>query len=174
MRRGRPAAKLSPTQATLIIVFMIAFSGCKTDVDIPDVVREPEIAGEIALREFEEGDTAVLHTVEGDQVQIDLNRTARIGGSTDADEGDLFLYGTQPDGPWFWSGPLLDDPVTGRQCAYLGGPALEQGDSITFAIGLRLPKAADFDPAEVRNGEYLSSRRVFCVDENGEVTRYGV
>lgn len=179
MGGGRPGAKLSPTQATLIIVVvLLVTSGCKTGVDIPDVVREPEVVGEVldVAAPPEEGprERRARFTLRDDRaVDIDLNSARNIGGPEPA-EGQLLLYGTQPDGPWFWSGPLLDDPVTGRQCAGIVGRALDEGESIVFEIGLRLPKAEDFDPAEVRDGVFSNPVREFCIDEHGEVTRYGV
>jgi hypothetical protein len=157
---------------------MLLGSACDTGVDIPDVVREPQVVGEVLTREpvVDQSPNERRYLYElagGDMVDLDLNSALRVGNGPAPDEGFLLLYGAEPDGPWFWSGPLRDDPVTGRQCAYVGGPALEQGGWIVFEIGLRLRKASDFDPAEIRNGEFTSPTRVFCINEHGEVTRYG-
>ncbi|MDQ4107784.1 MAG: hypothetical protein M3138_03125 [Actinomycetota bacterium] len=169
----RAVARRPPRPLTLAVaLFMLLGNACETGVDIPDVVREPEITGEIAVREFVDGSVVEVETVQGEQVRIELNRTARIGGSTDPDEGDLLLYGTEPDGPWFWSGPLLDDPRTGGNCAELMAPALEDGNFIVFEIGVRLPKAPDFDPFEVTDGQFTDPTKGFCLNERGEVTRY--
>ena len=180
MSLGRHAATgLSLRKATIVLTTsLLVLSGCGTGIDIPDVVREPETVGEVLTREpvVDQGPGERRYSFEldtGDVVDIDLNGSLRVGDGPAPDEGFLLLYGTEPDGAWFWSGPLLDDRVTGRKCAYMGGPALEQGDSIIFEIGLQLPKADDFDPAEIRDGQFLSPTRVFCVDELGEVTRYG-
>lgn len=176
MRRGRPVAtKMSPIRATIAFAALLfVASGCDTGVDIPDVVREPEIAGEIERRADLPDGPLRLTVVGGAEIELDRMTATNLRPGTDPNEGDLFLYGTEPDGPWFWSGPLLDDRVAGRQCAGIAGPALEEGDAIVFEIGLRLPKAPDFDPAEQRDGVYSNPAREFCIDEHGEVTRFGL
>ena len=171
-RNARTEMLLSRAAAVFVIPMLVS-AACNTGVDIPDVVRAPQVAGEVIQRtDLAEGPIE-LTLSGGTRVELDRVTAVNLRPGTDPNEGDLLLYGTEPDGPWFWSGPLVDDPVTGSQCAYMGGPALEQGASIVFAVGLRLPKAEDFDPAEIRDGEFPSATRVFCVDELGEVTRYG-
>jgi len=178
---GRHARTRIPLRRAAVVLAMsvLAATACDTGVDIPDLVREPQIVGEVLTREpvVDQGPNERRYLYElagGDTVDLDLNSALRVGDGPAPDEGFLVLYGTEPDGPWFWSGPLLDDSVTGRQCATIGGPALEEGASIVFEIGLRLPKAPDFDPAEIRDGEFSDPTRYFCIDEHGEVTRYGV
>jgi hypothetical protein len=161
-----------------MFLLWVAVTGCDTGVDIPDVVREPQIVGEVLTREpvVDQGPSERRYLYDlagGDMVDLDLNSALRVGDGPAPDEGFLLLYGTEPDGVWLWAGPLRDDPVTGRQCAYMEGRALEEQDSIVFEIGLRLPKAPDFDPAEQVDGEYTAPDRVFCIDEHGEVSRYG-
>lgn len=158
----------------LVLALLITVTACKTSVDIPDVVREPEIAGEVVQRvDLAEGPIE-LTLSRGQRIELDRMTATNLRPGTDPNEGDLLLYGTEPDGPWFWSGPLLDDPVTGRQCAGMAGPALDDGEAIVFEIGIRLPKAADFDPAEQRDGVFSNPTREFCIDEFGEVTRFGL
>jgi len=140
----------------------------------PDVVRTPELAAEIVTRTNLAGGAIELTPADGEALQLDRTAALNLRPGTDPNEGDLLLYGTEPDGPWFWSGPLLDDSVTESQCATIAGPAIEQGDSILFEIGLRLPKAPDFDPAEQTDGQFTDPTRFFCVDGDGHVTRYGV
>lgn len=157
-----------------MVLLWVAVTGCDTGIDIPDVVREPEVAGEVERRvDLAEG--PIQLTLSGDAlIELDRMTATNLRPGTDPNEGDLLLYGTVPNGPWFWSGPLLDDPITGRQCAGIAGPALDDGDAIVFEIGLRLPKASDFDPAEQRDGVFSNPAREFCIDERGEVTRFGL
>jgi hypothetical protein len=156
------------------LLVALVLAACKTGVDIPDIVHEPELAGEIVQRvDLAEGPIE-LTLSGGERIELDRMTAANLRPGTDPNEGDLLLYGTEPDGPWFWSGPLLDDPVTGRQCAGIPGPALDDGEAIVFEIGMRLPKAADFDPAEQRDGVFSNPTREFCIDEFGEVTRFGL
>jgi hypothetical protein len=46
-------------------------------------------------------------------------------------------------------------------------------DHIKFTNGLRLPKAATFDPGLGHDGVYQLRGVAFCVDSSGAVTRYG-
>lgn len=161
-----------------LLATFIGLTGCNTDVDIPELVRTPELIGEVTASEAatdeQSGERRFVYRLEGTEVvDIDLNSAVNIGGGHEPQVGDLLLYGEEPEGPWFWSGQLRDDPVTDGTCTLIEGRAVEQGNSIVFEIGLRLPRAPDFDPAEQTDGEYTQPNRYFCINEHGEVTRYG-
>lgn len=158
-------------------LLVAVLTGCKTDVRIPDVVREPSVVGEISeiLPGGTEspGDRLALYRLDtSDTLTVDLNSATSLLQNREPGEGDLLLYGEEPDGPWFWSGPLLHDPRTGGQCAEIMAPALDEGDTIVFELGLRLPKADGFDPFDVTDGEFSDPTKGFCLNERGEVTRY--
>jgi hypothetical protein len=161
---------------SFVVVLMVALAACESTVNIPDVVREPQVVAEVVgvapAREEVPHERRAQFDLSNDQVVVlELNSARNLGGP-EPGEGDLFLYGTEPDGPWFWSGPLLDDPRTGGQCAEIMAPARDEGDTIAFEIGLRLPKADDFDPFEVTDGQFTDPTQGFCLNERGEVTRY--
>lgn len=153
-------------------VVLLTLVGCKAAVDIPDIVRTPDHAGDVEHREDLADGPIQLTLSGGAEVELDRISALNLRPGTDPAEGDLLLYGTEPDGPWFWSGPLLDDPRTGGQCAEIMAPALDEGGTIAFEIGLRLPKADDFDPFEVTDGQFTDPTQGFCLNERGEVTRY--
>jgi hypothetical protein len=52
----------------------------------------------------------------------------------------------------------------------LGG--VDDGDHIKFENGLRLPKAAGFDPGRAKTGVYQIPLVGFCINSFGAVTRY--
>ena len=174
--RWRRASPRMLLRAATVLVASLVLSACKSSVDIPDVVREPEVVGEVlevasAPEEGPRERRAQFSLIDDQVVVIDLNSARNLGGP-EPREGQLLLYGVESDGPWFWSGPLLDDPRSGGQCAEIMAPALEDGDAIVFEIGLRLPKASDFDAFEVTDGQFTDPTKGFCVNERGEVTRY--
>ena len=45
---------------------------------------------------------------------------------------------------------------------------------IDMSNGLRLKKAADFDPGTTKDERYATERFAFCVNSRGEVTSYGI
>jgi hypothetical protein len=69
---------------------------------------------------------------------------------------------------------LRTDPVPQAPPGCFGLPAagLDDGDHIKFDNGLRLPKAASFDPGPARNGVYDWPQHTFCVDAAGKVMLY--
>ena len=170
-------ARLPTTMWLAVAILGLALSACKTDVTLPSVLREPDVVGEVLSREpvVDQGPEERRYTLvlsNGDALDLDLNHGLRVGGGPAPDEGFLLLYGTEPDGPWFWSRPLRDDPRTGGQCAEIMAPALDEGETIAFEIGLRLPKAEGFDSFDVTDGRFTDPTQGFCLNERGEVTRY--
>ncbi|MGI8658586.1 MAG: hypothetical protein ACR2K4_07445 [Candidatus Limnocylindria bacterium] len=174
--RDRAVVHLSSPSSLPILLLLLALTACKTGVEIPDIVREPEVVGTVVEVSFPgaeaPAESRALHELaDGQVIEIERNSAIALRGP-DPQVGDLLLYGTQPDGTWFWSGPLLDDPRSGGECAEIMAPALDEGDSIVFEIGLRLPKADGFDPFEVTDGQFNDPTKGFCLNERGEVTRY--
>jgi hypothetical protein len=90
-----------------------------------------------------------------------MNSIRNLRPGTDPDPAEILLYGHDPDGqPWLWSGD---------ECS-LPSRALDEGETIAFEFGLRLPKADDFDPGWITDGEFSNELDSLCINEDGEVT----
>ncbi len=99
-----------------------------------------------------------------------------VYGGGPPDVGDLLLGGTGPDGPWV--ARLVSDSIAGGEpdCFRLDGFGTDRGDMIETDAGIRLPKAAQFDPGLETEGDaqrYTNSLDPkFCVNPDGQVTSF--
>jgi hypothetical protein len=66
------------------------------------------------------------------------------------------------------------DGIEVRQATRLENWASDAGDSIVFDVGIRLPKAPDFDPGGVTGDEFRAAPGIpFCIGAGGRVVSYG-
>jgi hypothetical protein len=98
-----------------------------------------EASGLGALLVFDQHNVRyITSTVIGEWARDKLTRWALLTGNGE---------------PWLW---------VGDECA-LPSRALDKGDSIGFEVGLRLPKADDFDPGWITAGEFSNERNSLCI-----------
>lgn len=85
-------------------------------------------------------------------------------------EGSLLLAGQDPDGSWWYE--IAEGTANPEGCWPIFGGSFDEGTTIWFSSGLRVPKAPDFeirvppgsDPARAFPGH---TDDLVCVDEQG-------
>lgn len=112
------------------------------------------------------------------QVYVPASMLTVAGGGRD----DLLLGGTDQAGDWFAIIPPTSRTDLPSDCYELDGWGTDEGDSILTDVGLRLSKAAGFDPEILPltpggfvptthpGMRYEATQQVFCLDTAGEVT----
>jgi hypothetical protein len=146
---------------------------CPIDAETPEpsptgkAVYVPEAAAIVrsaVLTDASEGRDMSVRLSSGIEVTVDLNDTTRLRDRA-PDVGDLFFYGQREGERWFLAIPGRDPT-----CYIVEGYATDVGEAIEFDFGLRLPKAADFDPGSVSGGRFANpAGPQFCVNAEGEV-----
>ncbi len=160
-------------------VVLAVMAGCGSRAPGP---YNPEVTGVIDATE--PGGPSITRYVLEDGATFDaniLNSSAttivyRAGNNGDV-IGDLLLGGSIDDHPWVAflapdGGSDLPD-----ECYALYGPATDEGDTILFDIGIRLPKAPAFDAGFLGNPyeqpypgrRYDAPLQTFCVNREGLV-----
>lgn len=144
----------------------------------PGTIVDPEVSGlTTSASPIVDGSSTV--TVDGTQLQFDLEgrNVARLYG--DAALNGVVLYGTQPR-PWYVGTSPPDDGC------YLvsGARAFDDPDAVILVysqldgVGIRIPKAPGFDPGTQLShygptkGQYISTGLPgFCLDAHGRMAR---
>ena len=134
----------------------------------------PTTVGVVAGIDRLAGNAVDYHLSSGATVKVDF-ATARIllpdGGPS---EGDLLLSGIEPAGRMWVAGLKPNDSAdVPPGCYQLLDTGIGTDGFIDLSIGVRLPKAPEFDPGPVSNERYDLERVTFCVNERGEVLSYG-
>lgn len=172
-RLPRPAlVHGAPAFRWLIILVALGSAGC-----LPAATPEPlvpTVAGVVAEVEQLAGARVAYRLETGEVVEIDFDKDEVPEGTRSAVQGDLFLSGTNRSGRTWLIG-LYPSPVETRPgCFVLEATGIGIDGSIEMSNGLRLKKAADFDPGSAKDERYATERSAFCVDSRGEVTSYGI
>lgn len=157
---------------SLLILWL---SACQTPVPIPATLYTPEVAGIVTAVTPGPARIRMYTMTDGTVVTIDGAKATEIKGSGNASVGDLLL--TDHTSTWLSSLRTASPGVAPAGCFYLPAAGVDDGDHIKFTNGLRLPKAAQFDPGlghATPGGEYGIPEFAFCVDASGAVTKYGV
>jgi hypothetical protein len=162
MAAMRPSVRSSRRRSLAVVALAIALSiaGCGR------TVYTPEVAGVVVAREQLDGtgQSSRITLRDGRSQVVDKGKVKGIVGSgLVPNVGDLFLAGSTPE-PWV-AGLFGTDP-----CFSIGGGGTEEGDFITTDVGLRLPKAADFDRRDYIETQHRFDGAGFCVNGSGEVT----
>jgi hypothetical protein len=158
------------TALVVVLALGPVLAGCPQQVQpdplVPERVYTPSVVGVINSVE-RLGNNRVLVTLDGGrEVEIALGEATAVGGYPDPRAGYLLLYGEELDGAWYVA-------VSGNpSCFGIGARAIDHGDAIVFNFGLRVPKAADYDPGSVSGSRYSNPQASFCLNEEGEVTEY--
>ena len=170
------------TVGALVLLPVLVLVGCGRSGPGP---YEPEVAGVVVSTEWVEPNVVSRYALE-DGTFVD----ARVTGSTKTTVvyqpgrtiGDLLLSGSTADGQWLaFLTPAGRDDLPG-DCFAVYGYATDEGDWIQADMGLRLRKAADFDPGllpAVPDGatptshpglRYEAPLQTLCVNRDGLVT----
>jgi hypothetical protein len=136
----------------------IVIGGCSTPI-----LYTPATAGVVERNEPLPDGTSRLTLADGREITVDVQRQAIVYGSALPTAGELLLGGDDPR-PWV---ARLPGP---EPCFWIGGRGTEDGGFIKTAVGLRLPKAVDFDRAHYHESEHEFNGGGFCVSAAGEVT----
>lgn len=110
----------------------------------------PEVAGVVTSTELTDGNLTRFHLANGQSFtvnELDSKATTVVYQAGEA-VGGLLLAGTGPERPWI---ALLPPGTLTRSdlpagCYALNGWGTDEGDWILTDVGLRLRKAAGFDP----------------------------
>lgn len=116
------------------------------------------------------GSITMFSLADGSQVTLDGAKYTYINGGGNASVGDLLL--TDQAATWMSSLRINRNADAPPGCFDLLEGGIDDGGYIKFEGGLRLPKAADFDPGAAQNGVYQIPLVGFCVDSSGAVTKY--
>ena len=151
----------------LAVVALLALAGCEFEMRRPSVVYEFSESGVVE---------SVDEIPDGIRVTFTHGDAIELGASThDVDlygelilEGELLLIGLHNSSIGYATLSIVLDA-----CYILDEPAVDDGKKVLFRFGLRLPKAPDFDPGAIDNGQFPSFREGFCINSSGEVVRYG-
>lgn len=123
---------------------------------------------------------SIVGVVESSDTDLDVTSVVRLEGGSTFDmagarallggrpfQGELLVAGGEGEFRWYYALRTNDDPG----CPFLmsDGDAWEEPDAITFAVGLRLFKASDYQRPEPIRDFY--DRSLFCVNEQGEITK---
>lgn len=174
LRRPATAAG-APALRWLILLVALGAAGC-----LPAATPEPlvpTVAGVVA--EVEQlpgrGRTFAYRLETGEVVEIDHESALILGAPGGAGVGNLLLTGTNRLGrTWLIGLPLNPVVESHPGCFRLIATGIGVDGSIDMSNGLRLKKAADFDPGATKDERYATDRFAFCVNSRGEVTSYGI
>lgn len=176
---------IRPSTSLIVLAATVVVSGCPA----PQVVSVglPQSVGFIVestvTERFGEEVVYELTLDDGTTVTIDERAAHQVAGSTGiaGNRTDLLITGEVNDQRWWLVliefGPNQSMP---SDCYGLISDGTDEGDTILFDSGLRLPKAAVFDPGgEYADGRYDSpgvgsAPAMFCINPDGEVTAYNV
>jgi hypothetical protein len=141
-------------------------AGC-TGFDRPATVFEPTEVGAIESIDGIRDMRFALRLEQGVELEIDLSDANYEPASRTPNSGDLLLYVEDVGGkPWVLA-------LSGEaDCFMIQGRAIDEGDHLLFETGLRLPKAADYDPGYPGPLEEYSDQAHFCLDREGVVTHF--
>jgi hypothetical protein len=153
--------------ASLSVFLMCA---CQPAVSIPASLYTPEVAGVVSAVTPGTGRTSTFTLTDGTVVTIDGARSSVVKGSGNASVGDLLL--TDHTTAWMSSLRIDTNADAPPGCFDLPNSGVDDGDYIKFTNGLRLRRAADFDPGRAQNGVYQIPQVGFCVNSSGAVTKY--
>jgi hypothetical protein len=143
----------------------------------PGTIVDPEASGVVAsISPIVDSSSTV--TVEGRQVEIDLEGRKVVRLYSGAHLSGVLLYGTNPR-PWYVGTSPPDDG-----CYLVGADqAFDDRDAVILVftglsgVGIRVPKAPDFVPGGVSDygpskGQYITfGGPTFCLDAQGRMTR---
>lgn len=163
-----------PVAISAIVATVLGVTGCAT------ASREllvPTAIGVVAEVEQvpNQGRTFLYHLETGEFVEIDHGTADILGGPGGPGEGNLLLSGTGSSGrTWLLGLPLTEESGRPRGCFRLIDTGIGVDGWIEMSNGLRLKKAAGFDPGSATDESYAVERFAFCVNAKGEVTSYGI
>jgi hypothetical protein len=156
MRPTRRSGRRSPLRVSALAVALL-LAGCGR------TSYTPEVVGIVAASEQLPDGSFRITLRDGRSQIVDTHKARGVVGGGVAQVGDLFLAGSTPE-PW-------DARLFGRDpCFSIGGGGTEEGNFITTDVGLRLPKAADFDRRGYIETQHRFDGAGFCVNGSGEVT----
>lgn len=118
---------------------------------------------------------SVLRVDVGDR-RIDVSPAVarQLTAGPEPQVGDLLLYGMDQRGPWYLALQLdTTDPAAPPGCFQYDDLGVEDGRFIGFDAGFRLPRAAGFEGGPAVDGRFANPGAEFCVNDRGEVFRYG-
>jgi len=164
--RGRPAGRC------LILLAALAAAGCLPAARPEPLV--PTVAGVVAEVEQLGGARVAYRLETGEVVEIDFNKDEVPEGTRGATQGDLLLSGTRQSGRTWLIGLPFDEIGRPPGCFRLFATGVGGNGWIDMSNGLRLRKAADFDPGTTKDERYATEQSAFCVNSRGEVTSYGI
>lgn len=154
-----------------VVVLAASIAGC---VLSKQETLVPTTAGIITGFDRTPTDTVLYHLASGEDVEIDFDTANVILPDGGPVEGDLLLSGSEPSGrPWIVGlkpNMAIDVPP---DCFDLVATGTGIDGWIDLSIGIRLPKAANFDPGPISNEQFVAERSAFCVNSMGEVLSYG-
>ena len=146
----------------LVTFVVVSAGGCQPEVKVPT------IAG--VVQAIERTDTqANRYVLDSGAVTIDVSGDDGLyplgGGSPRV--GDLLVVGSDGEATWY---VLIAGSSTGQgRCFVFAVNGLDRGDAIDTSIGVRFPKAADFDRGPDTDGNYNEQPHAFCVNDRGEI-----
>lgn len=153
-----------------LLAFALTLAACQPSVVIPPTLYTPTIVGVVAATTQGPGQTTVFTFADGTTATVDYAIAQVLDGSGAGGAGELVLTdGLSTFVSYLRLDPSLDAPPG---CFGLRANGLDDGDHIKIGNGLRLPKAAAFDPGQAHDGVYQIPLHSFCVDSEGEVTLY--
>ncbi len=173
-RRQRGALGCLAAVAFAATIFLTACAASR-----PGTIVDPEVSGVVTSVSPIVGSTSAV-TVDGRQIEIDLEGRKVMRLYSDAHLDGVLLYGANPR-PWYIGTAPPDD-----DCYFFGSTAaFDDPDTVIFVfselggVGIRIPKAAGFDPGPALSrqgdtaGQYVSlgGPPPFCLDAQGRVTR---
>jgi hypothetical protein len=161
-------------RAGLVSLGAILLSACQPALPIPATLHTPEVVGVVAAVTPGADRITTFALSDGATVTIDGAKSTVIKGSGNGSIGDLLL--TDQASSWMSSLRVNSNADAPAGCFDLPNGGVDDGDYIKFTNGLRLRKAADFDPGIARqstNGLYDYPQVTFCVDSTGSVASYG-
>ncbi|MEO8437692.1 MAG: hypothetical protein ABI562_04475 [Chloroflexota bacterium] len=157
--------------ASLSVFLMCA---CQPAIPIPATLYTPEVAGVVSAVTPGDKRVTTFTLTDGTVATIDGAKSTAIKGSGNASVGDLLL--TDHTSSWMSSLRMNSNADAPEGCFDLPNSGVDDGDYVKFTNGLRLRKAAGFDPGiagQSTNGLYDYPQVRFCVDSTGSITSYG-
>jgi hypothetical protein len=163
-----PGGVLSRWCLLLAALVVFVAGACESQARIPSVagvVRDiqPAAAGQ-----------SERYVLDGAEVVIDQGRDAQLypPGHGSPRVGDLLVVGTGANGNWYLVIPPGPSSANGRPCFALWATGVDRGAAIDTNLGVRLPKAPDFDHGSDTNGVYEEQPHSFCLDQLGAIYRW--
>jgi hypothetical protein len=156
------------SSASVSLAFVVLVAVACTGVERPAEVFAPSEVGVIESIEGIRNMRFTIRLEDGTRLDVDLAEGTYEPASRTPNPGDLFVYVDDVGGkPWMLA-------VAGQgECFMVQGRAIDDGDHLVFESGLRLPKAADFDPGSAGPlSEYTSDQAHFCINGEGVVTHF--